>query len=180
MRNAGISYGLGNLVENALRMLVEGTAQVPATPEIAPRVGSFAHAMPAYLREGDITAMKWILAHGFFSSVLEIGCGNGELLTLLRKELGCEVQGVDPSVVRQAKATTSGVPIAASLDELEPSKRFELVISSHALEHVVDPGAMLRVLADRATDDGLVYVEVPALELSGIALPPGIQPERGR
>lgn len=115
------------------------------------------------------TAMDWILAHGSFSSVLEIGCGNGELLALLRAQTGCEVQGVDPSVVRQTKATTSRVPIVKSLDELEPGKRFELVISSHALEHVVDPGAMLRVLAERVTDDGLVYVEVPALELSNVA-----------
>lgn len=49
-----------DLVERAFRMLLEGTAQVPATPEIAPRPGSFAHAMPAYVHDGDMTALKWI------------------------------------------------------------------------------------------------------------------------
>lgn len=48
------------LAEAGFRMLREGTADVPATPEIAPRPGAFGHAMPAYLSEGDVTAMKWI------------------------------------------------------------------------------------------------------------------------
>lgn len=48
------------LVEAGFRMLRERTADVPATPEIAPRPGAFGHAMPAYLSEGDVTAMKWI------------------------------------------------------------------------------------------------------------------------
>jgi ornithine cyclodeaminase/alanine dehydrogenase len=55
-----------DLVERAFHILVEGTAQAPATPEIAPRAGSFAHAMPAYVREGDITSLKWI--SGFVSN----------------------------------------------------------------------------------------------------------------
>jgi ornithine cyclodeaminase/alanine dehydrogenase-like protein (mu-crystallin family) len=48
------------LVEAGFRMLRERTADVPATPEIAPLPGAFGHAMPAYLSEGDVTAMKWI------------------------------------------------------------------------------------------------------------------------
>jgi len=48
------------LAANALRILSDGHADVPATPELAPRPGAFVHAMPAYLEEDDVTALKWI------------------------------------------------------------------------------------------------------------------------
>lgn len=48
------------MAREAFRMLKEGGVEAPATRELAPRKGAFAHAMPAYLREPDVTAVKWI------------------------------------------------------------------------------------------------------------------------
>jgi ornithine cyclodeaminase/alanine dehydrogenase-like protein (mu-crystallin family) len=48
------------LVEDTYRAMHDGTVQLPPKPAIHPREGTFLHAMPAYLGEGDVTALKWI------------------------------------------------------------------------------------------------------------------------
>lgn len=48
------------LVAAAYRAIRDDTCQTPATPEIAPRASAFAHALPAYVADGDITSLKWI------------------------------------------------------------------------------------------------------------------------
>jgi ornithine cyclodeaminase/alanine dehydrogenase-like protein (mu-crystallin family) len=48
------------LVREAYVALASGRAQVPATPLITPRPGGFLHAMPAYLADRDVVALKWI------------------------------------------------------------------------------------------------------------------------
>jgi ornithine cyclodeaminase/alanine dehydrogenase len=49
-----------DLVRAAFGQLADGWADAPAAPEIEPRPGAFMHAMPAYLPEQDISAVKWI------------------------------------------------------------------------------------------------------------------------
>jgi ornithine cyclodeaminase/alanine dehydrogenase len=48
------------LAREAFRMLEAGGVDAPATPELTPRTGAFAHAMPAYIGEHDLTTVKWI------------------------------------------------------------------------------------------------------------------------
>jgi ornithine cyclodeaminase/alanine dehydrogenase-like protein (mu-crystallin family) len=48
------------LVREAYVALASGRAQVPATPLITPRPDGFLHAMPAYLADRDVVALKWI------------------------------------------------------------------------------------------------------------------------
>ena len=48
------------LVETVYRAIREGTCQAPASDELAPRPKAFAHALPAYVEEGDIVSVKWV------------------------------------------------------------------------------------------------------------------------
>jgi ornithine cyclodeaminase/alanine dehydrogenase-like protein (mu-crystallin family) len=48
------------LVAEAYASIASGSAQVPAVPVVQPRPGAFLHAMPTYLGDRDVTALKWI------------------------------------------------------------------------------------------------------------------------
>jgi len=90
-------------------------------------------------------------------SVLDIGCGHGELLKLCQDE-GMEVQGVDFT----SEHCIDGIPACDTLDELDGNK-YDLVVMLHLLEHVPDPVAELKLAASYANK--YVFVEVPKYDL---------------
>ena len=49
-----------DLVEETYRSLAAGRVELPPKPGIHPRADSFIHAMPAYLRDDDVAALKWV------------------------------------------------------------------------------------------------------------------------
>jgi len=48
------------LVEETYRALAAGRIELPPKPGVHPRPDSFVHAMPAYLRDDDVVALKWV------------------------------------------------------------------------------------------------------------------------
>ena len=49
-----------DLVEATYRAVAAGRVELPPKPGVHPRKDSFVHAMPAYLADDDILALKWI------------------------------------------------------------------------------------------------------------------------
>lgn len=49
-----------DLVEATYKAMAAGRVELPPKPGIHPRPNAFIHAMPAYLRDGDVAAMKWV------------------------------------------------------------------------------------------------------------------------
>jgi alanine dehydrogenase len=52
-----------DLVEATYRSVGAGRVELPPKPGIHPRKDSFIHAMPAYLRDEDIAALKWVAGY---------------------------------------------------------------------------------------------------------------------
>jgi alanine dehydrogenase len=52
-----------DLVERTYRALADGRVELPPKPGVHPRKDSFVHAMPAYLRDDDVVALKWIAGY---------------------------------------------------------------------------------------------------------------------
>lgn len=83
--------------------------------------------------------------------MLEIGCGNGNFLALMSR-WGWTTEGVDFDRAAVDKALQKGVKaIRGDLESQRyPDCRFDVVFSSHVIEHVMDPAALvaesLRVL----------------------------------
>lgn len=51
-----------DLAAQALRALASGAAEMPPKIGVHPRPGALLHAMPAWLRDGDLVGLKWIAA----------------------------------------------------------------------------------------------------------------------
>jgi ornithine cyclodeaminase/alanine dehydrogenase len=49
-----------DLAERTYRAMADGGVEMPPKPGIHPRTDSFIHAMPAYLRDADVAAVKWV------------------------------------------------------------------------------------------------------------------------
>ena len=52
-----------DLVEGTYRAVGAGRVELPPKPGIHPRKDSFIHAMPAYLKDDDIAALKWVAGY---------------------------------------------------------------------------------------------------------------------
>jgi SAM-dependent methyltransferase len=97
------------------------------------------------------------------ASTLEVGCGDGALLSELRtREFGGKLHGVE--ITEAAVRIASKRPEIASVELYDgthlrtPTGTYELGILSHVLEHVPDPAALL---AEVARACKAVVAEVP-------------------
>ena len=98
-------------------------------------------------------------------TALDVGCGAGLLSEPLRR-LGAEVTGVDaaPELIAAAAAhaEATGLDIhyvAGGVESLEG--QFDLITAMEVIEHVADPAAFVRSLADRLAPGGLLILSTP-------------------
>lgn len=99
--------------------------------------------------------------------VLDVGCSIGHTLHLLREQ-GCAVRGVEPSlglsrIARQRYGIEVDTRFIDAGSQLPDGQH--LVLLSHVLEHLLDPMAMLTAIRRALRPDGLLFIEVPAIEL---------------
>lgn len=102
--------------------------------------------------------------------VLDVGCGNGERLELLRS-LGWLVQGVDfdETAVQEAKRKGLDVECGELLSVGYLADSFDAVISSHVIEHVPEPTAMLEECARILKPGGRLVLVTPNAESFGLS-----------
>lgn len=96
--------------------------------------------------------------------ILDVGCANGGILKKL-KEIGfLNIVGVDPSqaCVDYIKNQLSIEAHKASLFDM-PSflGKFDLIILSHVMEHILDLKGCIKEVGKFLSDKGHLYIEVP-------------------
>ena len=98
--------------------------------------------------------------------LLDVGCGAGEFVYLLRRE-HVDASGIEPGrAYADFARTVLGVPIqTATVDTaiVAPASQ-DVVTMFHALEHVPDPKRVLTVVRGWLKKGGLLVVEVPNVE----------------
>ncbi|MDZ3993202.1 class I SAM-dependent methyltransferase [Pseudomonas sp. Teo4] len=90
-------------------------------------------------------------------SLIEVGCGKGWFLELLR-ERGYAVTGIDPAY----EGDNPDVVKAPFTRELNRSA--DAIVLRHVLEHIEDPVAFLIAIAEANGGAGQIYIEVPCLD----------------
>lgn len=96
--------------------------------------------------------------------ILEIGCANGKLLSLLKKQGYGEVSGLDPSPVC-AKTAQELYGISVHNHNLwkmpVPPEKFNCIIMSAVLEHIRDLNRCLDKITALLSVGGILEIEVP-------------------
>jgi ubiquinone/menaquinone biosynthesis C-methylase UbiE len=87
-----------------------------------------------------------------FSSILDVGCGEGSLLAYLHSRYGCrEMTGLDvaePAIARAGRAMPAATYVVGEIDALPAGFRADLITCIDVLEHVEEDLGLLRSMAE--------------------------------
>jgi SAM-dependent methyltransferase len=113
---------------------------------------SLSPAFQAHLSNVKSVIARWLGKEG----LLEVGCGKGYFLRLLREDdfdvLGCDptYEGTEPGIIKDFYHSGLGITQ-------------KNIVLRHVLEHIPDPVGFLQVLND-VNGGGKIYVEVPCMD----------------
>jgi ubiquinone/menaquinone biosynthesis C-methylase UbiE len=127
----------------------------------------------------NIRNIEWEAIAGYIpenSKFLDIGCGAGYSMKLAQTQKKCEVHGIDPDpnahgVGRNwdnSKDFQSEFNIVkGDATELPyPNNSFDVVYSSHVLEHIRDEAKALREMRRVVKGDGVIIIGVPTASMA--------------
>ncbi len=148
--------------EELVRFYDEGYTQAPSEAALYARwralgaIGKADHVL-------DLCARAGLWADGHPINTLEVGCGDGALLSeLSRRDFGGRLAGVEITraavAIARSRAEIDSVELYDGLHLPVSDGTYELGILSHVLEHVPDPSVLL---AEVARACRVVIVEVP-------------------
>lgn len=142
---------------------------------IAAQLGRFYPADYAPHRRAGLsaTARRWLLSRELRSlwpllapprRVLELGCGSGDLLQLLRELGNPNVIGIEPSASAAdlARQRWGLEVVRGTLEEARLARgSFDVALAQHVLEHLPSPDATLAELARVLRPGGTLVLWVP-------------------
>jgi 2-polyprenyl-3-methyl-5-hydroxy-6-metoxy-1,4-benzoquinol methylase len=96
--------------------------------------------------------------------LLDVGCGNGMFLGIAR-DMGWQAEGLDFDEAAVARTRAQGFNVrSGGIEALDGViDHFDVVTSSHVLEHVPDPVAHLERIHDVLKPGGLLWLQTPNL-----------------
>ncbi len=140
------------------------------------RGGSFTRGLFRRLNAARLLGRLGPLAHGAESTpplrVVDVGCGAGNHLDILRGSLSCETHGVEVDAAAGELARRAGHTVHLGyFEELDlPPAFFDLAISYHVIEHSADPRRFLERAHHILKDGGHFLLETPNTDCVDFAL----------
>ncbi len=130
---------------------------------------------PEYIAQGFfgqraefvVQCLKRYLDSAAHTSLLDVGCAEGTLLSLIEREFPfLATYGVEPdsSFAGYARDHTRAAIFTGTYREFTAGsrrRRFDVIVTAQVLEHILNPVDYLKALETMLTDAGLLYVEVP-------------------
>lgn len=104
------------------------------------------------------------------SSVIDIGCGTGEVLRpFMDKGMVCLGVDHDPTAIHAGKAR--GLPIEVGTPDtlIQRGIKADLVLLNHVLEHALDLSVMLAQVRQLLTPTGVLFVALPGIHTTPLS-----------
>ncbi|MCA6364760.1 MAG: class I SAM-dependent methyltransferase [Bacteroidetes bacterium] len=93
--------------------------------------------------------------------ILDIGCGEGDFLVLMRKRGHTQLAGIDTTEASVACGREKGLSITNSRIENFNGGPFQAITAFHCLEHVDDPLAFIRYAMQKLAPGGKLFIATP-------------------
>ena len=148
-------YREGRAAHRAIRYGLEGPL-----PSTFARLSSILFRLSAGLRAQEDYPLSYLA--GRKGRVLDVGCGSGATVARA-SQMGWDALGVDVDPMAVSAARRRGVNVhLGSLNELRfDDDSFDLILSEHVIEHVLDPLGMLREMRRTLRPGGALAVITP-------------------
>jgi SAM-dependent methyltransferase len=98
----------------------------------------------------------WIATTAKDASIIDIGCGKGALLHMMRQWGFRNLRGYDPYIA-EPLSYANGIEISKK----PPSATFDVVMMHHSLEHMADPKAALIDAVKLLGEEGQLIIRIP-------------------
>ena len=96
------------------------------------------------------------------SSILDIGCGSGGLLTTLKKNEFITLRGLEPSLRVNGTFDDDQIQImSGSLEQFYTDRKYDLIILEGVLEHIAGLNPFMEKISCMQNEDALLYTNVP-------------------
>ncbi len=122
---------------------------------------SYGHSEPR-IRE----QVEWLDQHfPDMNSLMDIGCGSGDLLSALPDQMALYGIDVDEHTLNKAAQHLPGVSFSAcDFDGLKSLPQVDVITLFHVLEHIADPVAFLKCLRQLSKKSVSLVIEVPVVD----------------
>jgi 2-polyprenyl-3-methyl-5-hydroxy-6-metoxy-1,4-benzoquinol methylase len=98
-------------------------------------------------------------------SILDVGCGEGTFLKLVKEKTGAETWGIEVinEVAEIAKTNIDRIFIGNVEEVLNsiPDTYFDCITFNDVLEHLVDPAEILKKVKSKLSKNGIVVASIP-------------------
>lgn len=99
------------------------------------------------------------------ASVLEVGCGSGQLAAYLKHEgYSIEVADISQDLLDEIKGLHDITGYCGNLENIQFSHTYDAIIFNNVLEHLPDPVNTLQRAEQLLTAEGFVFLEVPNID----------------
>lgn len=97
------------------------------------------------------------------SKILDVGCSTGYLLSLFKKDGYKNLFGIEPALkCKKIAKEKYGLKVETnSLNSFSSSIKYDLIVLSMVLEHLVDIKESIKKIENLLNDDGYLYIGVP-------------------
>jgi SAM-dependent methyltransferase len=96
------------------------------------------------------------------AAIIEVGCGNGQLLTELQMAGFSDLTALDPSAVCIDTIRAKGITgLCGSLFEVSGGRQYNCVILQGGLEHIYDIPKTMSIVRTLTKSGGFVFIGVP-------------------
>lgn len=100
------------------------------------------------------------------SYIAEIGCATGDFLAYLKNRKYINLEGIDPSerCVTYMRDIYGISAKQATFSEIIGENSYDLLMLIGVMEHIIDLDLTVKIINKLVKDNGVVYLEVPAVE----------------